>query len=152
MCDPNILACKDHMELLQQLVDSRAKVNFNQGLDIRLVNDKNTEILKKIKLDSIHFAYDRYEDKDIIEQRMRAFKEKTGFDKDKGRVMVYILCNFNTTIEQDIERIQFCRSLRFSPYPIIYDKEHCKPIYKKLQRWCNNFIFWNTPTFEQYVG
>ena len=60
MCDPNILACKDHMELLQQLVDSRAKVNFNQGLDIRLVNDKNTEILKKIKLDSIHFAYDRY--------------------------------------------------------------------------------------------
>ena len=58
LCDPNILACKDHMELLQQLVDSRAKVNFNQGLDIRLVNDKNTEILKKIKLDSIHFAYD----------------------------------------------------------------------------------------------
>ena len=152
LCDPNILACKDHMELLQQLVDSRAKVNFNQGLDIRLVNDKNTEILKKIKLDSIHFAYDRYEDKYIIEQRMRAFKEKTGFDKDKGRVMVYILCNFNTTIEQDIERIQFCRSLRFSPYPMIYDKEHCKPIYKKLQRWCNNFIFWNTPTFEQYVG
>ena len=152
LCDPNILACKDHMELLQQLVDSRAKVNLNQGLDIRLVNDKNTEILKKIKLDSIHFAYDRYEDKYIIEQRMRAFKEKTGFDKDKGRVMVYILCNFNTTIEQDIERIQFCRSLRFSPYPMIYDKEHCKPIYKKLQRWCNNFIFWNTPTFEQYVG
>lgn len=152
LCDPNILACRDHIELLQQLVDSRAKVNFNQGLDIRLVNDKNTEILKKTKLDSIHFAYDRYEDKDIIEQRMRAFKEQTGFDKDKGHVMVYILCNFNTTIEQDIERIQFCRSLRFSPYPMIYDKEHCKPIYKKLQRWCNNFIFWNTPTFEQYVG
>lgn len=152
LCDPNILACKDHMELLQQLVDSRAKVNFNQGLDVRLVNDKNLELLKQIRLDSIHFAYDRYEDKNIIEPKMRAFKEQTGFNKDRGRVMVYILCNFNTTIEQDIERIQFCRSLRFSPYPMIYDKEHCKPIYKKLQRWCNNFIFWNTPTFEEYVG
>lgn len=32
--DPNILACPDHMELLQQLADSKAKVEFNQGIDI----------------------------------------------------------------------------------------------------------------------
>ena len=50
LCDPNILACKDHMELLQQLADSKAKVNFNQGLDIRLVTEKNMELLKKIRL------------------------------------------------------------------------------------------------------
>lgn len=43
LCDPNILACKEHMELLEQLVDSKAKVNFNQGLDIRLVSEKNME-------------------------------------------------------------------------------------------------------------
>lgn len=152
LCDPNILAYPGHLELLQQLVDSKAKVNFNQGLDIRLINDKNLELIKQIRLDGIHFAYDRYEDKHIIEPKLKTFKEATGYDKDKGRVMVYILTNFNTTIEQDIERIQFCRSLRFSPYPMIYDKEHCKPIYKKLQRWCNNFIFWNTPTFEDYIG
>lgn len=59
LCDPNILACPQHMELLQQLADSGAKVNFNQGLDIRLVNDKNMELLKQIRLDSIHFAFDR---------------------------------------------------------------------------------------------
>lgn len=152
LCDPNILACRDHMDLLQQLVNSKAKVNFNQGLDIRLVNNSNIELLRKIRLDGIHFAYDRYQDKEIIEPRMKAFKEETGFDKDKGRVMVYILCNYDTSIEQDIERIQFCRSLKFSPYPMIYNKEHCDPIYKKLQRWCNNYIFWNTPTFDMYIG
>ena len=152
LCDPNILACREHMELLQQLADSGAKVNFNQGLDVRLMNEENIAILKKIKLDKIHVAYDRYEDKDIIEPRMKKFKEMTGFDKDKGKVAVYILVNFGTTIEQDIERIQFCRSLNFSPYPMIYDREHADPIYKKLQRWCNNFIFWKTPTFEEYNG
>lgn len=152
ICDPNILACKDHIELLEQLADSKAKVNFNQGLDARMITDKNLEVIKKIKLDAIHFAYDRYQDKEIVEKKLRQFKELTGFNKDKGRVMVYILCNFDTTIEQDIERIQFCRSLKFSPYPMIYDKEHCNPIYKKLQRWCNNFIFWKTPTFEEYIG
>jgi hypothetical protein len=150
LCDPNILACREHMELLQQLVDSKAKVEFNQGLDIRLVNDRNIELLKQIKLDGIHFAFDRWQDKDIIEPKLREFAAKTGYNKDRGRVMVYILTNFDTTIEQDIYRIQLCRELKFSPYPMIYDKEHADPIYRKLQRWCNNFIFWKVPTFEEY--
>lgn len=150
LCDPNILACPDHMDLLQQLADSKARVNFNQGLDIRLVTEKNLEILKQVRLESIHFAFDRWQDREIIEPRLRSFVEKTGYNKGRGKVMCYILCNFDTTLEQDIYRIQLCRELKISPYPMIYDKEHADPVYRKLQRWCNNFIFWETPTFEQY--
>lgn len=150
LCDPNILACREHPDLLRQLIDSKAKVNFNQGLDIRLVNDRNMELLKQIRLDCIHFAFDRWQDKDIIEPKLRDFAKKTGFNRNKGKVMVYILTNFDTTLEQDLYRIQLCRELNISPYPMIYDKEHCDPIYKKLQRWCNNFIFWKVPTFEEY--
>lgn len=151
LCDPNVLACPQHMDLLQQLVDSKAKVNFNQGVDIRLVNDRNIELLKKIRLDGIHFAFDRWQDKDIIEPKLRSFAEKTHFNRNRGKVMVYILTNFDTELWQDIYRIQLCRELEFSPYPMIYDKEHCDPVYRKLQRWCNNFIFWKTPTFEDYL-
>lgn len=150
LCDPNILACKDHIELLQQLVDSGARVEFNQGLDIRLINDRNLELLKQIKLDRIHFAFDRWQDKDIIEPKLRQFVAKTGYSRGKGRVTVYILTNFDTTLEQDIYRIQLCRELNISPYPMIYDKEHANPVYRKLQRWCNNIIFWSCPTFEEY--
>lgn len=148
LCDPNILACRDHPELLQQLVNSKAKVNFNQGLDIRLINSRNIELLKQIRLDTIHFAFDRWQDKDVIEPKLREFAEKTGFYRNK--VTVYILVNYDTTIEQDLYRIQLCRELNFSPYPMIYDKEHCAPIYRKIQRWCSNFIFWSVPTFEEY--
>ena len=151
LCDPNILACPDHMELLQQLADSKATVEFNQGIDIRLINDKNLELLKQIKLDKIHFAFDRWQDKDLIEPRLRKFIKQTGFSRGKGRVAVYILCNFDTTLEQDIYRIQLCRELNISPYPMIYDKEHADPIYRRLQRWCNNIIFWSVPTFEEYL-
>lgn len=152
LCDPNILACKDHMELLQQLRDSKAKVEFNQGLDIRLVNERNLELLRQIKINKPHFAFDDYKQKDVIMPNMRMVREITGWTRRNKRPAVFILCNFDTTLEQDIERIQFCRSLEWSPYPMIYDKEHCDPIYKKLQRWCNNFIFWNVPTFEEYKG
>ena len=150
LCDPNILACHDHMDLLQQLINSKAKVEFNQGLDIRLVNERNLELLREIKIEKPHFAYDRYEDKEIVEPKMRMVREITGWKRGNVRPAVFILCNFNTTLDQDIERIQFCRSLEWSPYPMIYDKEHADPVYKRLQRWCNNYIFWNCQEFEDY--
>ena len=81
LCDPNILGYKGHMELLQQIVDSKAKIEFNQGLDIRFVNDVNIELIKQIKLNIVHVAFDRWQDKDIIEPRLKLFKEKTGLNK-----------------------------------------------------------------------
>ena len=140
------------MELLDQLIESKAKVNFNQGLDIRLINDENTISLRQIRLDSIHLAFDRWEDKDIIEPRLRNFIAETGYSRSKGHVQVYILVNYDTTFEQDLYRINLCRELNISPYPMIYDKQHCDRIYKKLQRWCNNIIFWKVKTFEEYLS
>ena len=46
LLDPNLLACKEHLQLLQQLVDSGAWVDITQGLDIRLVTDKNLELIR----------------------------------------------------------------------------------------------------------
>lgn len=148
LCDPNILACKDHIELLQQLVDSGAMVDFNQGLDIRLINERNIELINKIKIKSIHFAFDRYQDKDLIEPKLRLFKEKA---KNSHNVSVYILTNFDTTLEQDLYRINLCRELRFNPYVMIYDKKHCSQLYSDLQQWANNkLIFWTVDDFEYF--
>lgn len=148
ICDPNILACREHLELLQQLADSGAMVDFNQGLDIRLVNDRNLELIKKIRLQMVHFAFDCYEDKAIIEKKLRLFKEATGYDNRK--VTVYILTNFDTTLEQDIERIQLCRELKFSPFPMVYDKAHAPNVYSKLQQWCRPQCFWKCERFEDF--
>ena len=148
LCDPNILACKDHMSLLEQLVESKANIEFNQGLDIRFITDGNAKLIKQLKIKMIHFAYDRIEDKDIVEPRLRKFMEVSGLDHHK--VMCYILVNFNTTLDQDLHRIQFCREIDVQPFPMIYDKDHADDIYKQLQRWCNPFIFWKTPSFSDY--
>ena len=150
LCDPNILGCPQHIELFQQVADSKAKVEFNQGLDIRLVNDKNLGLLKQIPMKYIHFAYDRIKDKDLVERKLKDFKDATGYTHRK--VMVYILVNYESTLEEDLHRIYFCRDIDFDPFVMIYDKAHCKPIYRKLQRWVNNdFIFWSCPTFEKYL-
>lgn len=150
LCDPNILACPDHMDLLRQLIDSKAAAEFNQGIDVRMITDENLELLKQIPMRKTHIAYDDPADRDIIEPKIEQFVKGTGWNKDKGHLNCYILVNYNSTIEEDIRRIQFCRKMNISPYPMIYDKEHCDPIYRQLQRWCNDFIFWKVKRFEDY--
>jgi hypothetical protein len=56
LCDPNILACRQWKDLLQQLIDSKAWVDINQGLDIRLMTEEKAEMLKRIKMKQLHFA------------------------------------------------------------------------------------------------
>lgn len=149
LCDPNILACREHLDLLHQLIDTKAKINFNGGLDIRLITDDNLELISQLKLKRIHFAFDRWQDKDIIEPKLRQFKERTGYGR--GKIMVYILVNFDTTLDEDLYRVQLCRELNFQPYIMIYDKANCDRIYKRMQRWCSPFIFWKVDTFEEYL-
>lgn len=151
LCDPNILACRKWEELLGQLIESRAWVDINQGLDIRLMTKKKAEMLKQIKLKNLHFAWDRYEDKRIIVKKFKMFKEITGIDYRK--IGVFVLCNFDTTFEQDLERIYTLRDLGTSPYVMLYNKDSIPKghDYRRLQRWCNNRIIFNTiKRFEDY--
>lgn len=154
LCDPNILACRLHWkDLLQQLIDSKAKVDFNQGLDIRLMTQEKAEMLKKIKTKTLHFAWDRYQDKKMILPHFQLFKEITG--KSEWQLVVYVLCNFDTTLEEDLDRIYTLREMGYWAYVMLYDKEHIPRghMLRKLQRWVNNrFIFSKCHTFEEYLA
>ena len=117
LLDPNTIACPDWKDILQQLIDSGAWVDFSQGVDIRLMTEEKAEMIKRIKIKNIHFAWDRYEDKDKIVPKFKMFSELTGWDRRK--MTVYVLTNFDTTIEQDLERIYTLRELGYWPYVMI---------------------------------
>lgn len=151
LLDPNPIACKEWKDILQQLIDSGAWVDFSQGVDIRLMTEEKAEMIKRIKTKNIHFAWDRYEDKDIVIPKFKMFKELTQWDKRK--MTVYVLINFNTTIEQDLDRIYTLRDMGYWPYVMIYDKEHTKKgdTVRKIQRWVNmRAIFGTVERFEDY--
>lgn len=147
LLDPNLLACKEHEALLMQLIDSGAWVDFTQGLDIRLVTKENIELLTRVKVKNIHFAWDNPQ-QDLLEH-FRGFKELSGIDYRK--LGVYVLTNFNSTLEEDLHRVYTLRDLGYSPYVMIYDKPHAPREIRNLQRWCNNRrIFRAQPDFQKY--
>lgn len=145
------MACNDWRELLQQLINSGSEIDFNQGLDIRLMTELKAKMLNKIKMKEIHFAWDRYNDKQLILDKLELFASLTNQNIHGHHAIVYTIVNFDTTVEQDLERIYILRDLGFWPYVMIYDKSHCKQVYKDMQRWVNNrIIFGKCKRFEDY--
>ena len=153
LCDPNILACPEWKDLLMQLIDSGAYVDFNQGLDIRMMTEEKALMLDRIRIKEIHFAWDRYEDKDKVLPKLKLYAEVSNHTPNTHNAIVYTLVNFSTTLEQDLDRIYTLRELGYWPYVMVYDKEHCNYQYKRLARWVNNrFIFAKCKRFEDYKG
>lgn len=151
LLDPNITACRDWKELFQQLIESKAWVDFSQGLRIHMMTEEKAEMLKQMKIKQVHFAWDKYEDKEIVVPIFRAFKEVTGWDKRK--LGVYVLTNFNTTFDQDLERVYTLRDLGYSPYVMIYDKHNVPRGHdlRRLQRWVNSRVaFSAVEKFEDF--
>lgn len=148
LMDPNILACPERWDLLEKLVASRAYVDFNQGLDIRLADQDVADLLGKMRIERLHFAWDN------PEEDLRPYFERfSGWyrRKDPAKKGVYVLTNFNSTLEKDLARIYALRDMGYSPYVMIYNKSQAPQEVRHLQRWCNNrLIFKAQPDFSKY--
>lgn len=148
LLDPNLLAAPEWQDLLGQLSDSGAWVDFTQGIDIRLMTDEKAAAINKVKYIRLHFAWDNFADTVSLEK----LKEyKTAFKGDYSKRVVYVLTNFNSTNEEDLCRVYTLRDLGYTPYVMIYDKFKAPRETRLLQRWVNNKrIFRSTKKFEEY--
>ena len=100
-----------------------------------------------MKIEVIHFAWDNYDLNTY--DKLKEFRPKFNFGYRK--LKVYVLTNFNTTIEYDLERIYKLKELDYDPYVMIYDKPNAPQKIRYLQRWVNNkIIFRSTTRFEEY--
>lgn len=149
LLDPNLLACKDRMNLIQQLIDSGAWVDFTQGLDAKFITPTIAVALKCVKTKLVHFAFDRMEYAEQIVNGLRVYKEATNIGDRKA--IVYMLTNYDTTFEQDMERIRMIRGMGYIPDVRIYRKHTAAQFTRDLQRWCNNRWLYRTTSFAEYV-
>ena len=146
--DPNITACPDKRDLMRQYRETGARIDFTQGLDIRLINEADINDLNAMKIKMIHFAWDKPEDD--LANKLKMFAEKSRI-KDPRRKTVYILANYGSTMEENLYRIYTVRDLGYSPYVMIYNKPSAPQEVRYLQRWCNNKIIFKTiPDFNDY--
>lgn len=146
--DPNILACNEWSMHFEDLAMGGCYVDFNQGLDVRLLTKEKCEALNSVKYKMIHFAWDKPEE-DLRGQL--EFAKQNLKKCSKSNTMVYILANFNSTMQQNIDRVEFVKSLKMQPYLMCYMGANIPQELKRLKRYANNpYVCWATPTFANY--
>lgn len=149
LLDPNTLACKEHLEIIKELADSGAWVDFTQGIDARLLTDENIHALNAVKTKMLHFAWDLPEQSDRVLRGLELYSKLGKLGMRQRRV--YVLTNFNTTTEQDLYRIYKLKEMEFDPYVMIFNKPKAPRVTRLIQRWVNNKIIFRTcEKFEDF--
>lgn len=151
LMDPNLLACPDHMDLLGQLIDSKAWVDVNQGFDCRLLTPENIDAINHLKIKNIHFAWDYMKEEKPVLRGLDLYANLATRKVSGAFGAVYCLTNYDTTMEENLYRIYTLRDMGYDPYVMIYDKPNAPTEIRHLQRWCNNrMIFKSEPDFKKY--
>lgn len=147
--DANLLACKDRENLIKQLIESKATIDYTQGLDARLIDDDIAELIAQTKIQMIHFAFDLMKNEERILNGLKIFAKH--FQKSDRYKRVYILTNFNTTHAEDYYRVKKVKELGYTPYVMIYRKGTNSQFLTDLQRWSNNMFLQKATSFEDYA-
>lgn len=113
--DNNFLALPDYESDLIWLAENKIKVDFNQGLDARRVDQKAATLLSKCKFDYVRFALDTPRQKRSLSNAVSLLREN-GL---KRPIAVYVLIGFDS-FESDIDRLFFCHEIGCVPRPMKY--------------------------------
>lgn len=152
LLDPNLLACSQHKELLEQLARTGAYIDFTQGLDVRLITEENAKLISEIKIRNIHFAWDNEKDEKAVLKGLLIYAENAKVKPHGYYGAVYVLVNYDTDFEYDLYRINKLKQMGYNPYVMVYNKPSADKKYMQLQRWCNNRVIFNSCSFKNYIN
>ncbi len=115
--DNNILASPFVNNILNELIDLNLKVDFNHGLDARLITFEIAKKLRKLNIKYVRMAYDRVYYKQDIKKAIDILKN-VGY---RGRdLFFYTLYNFHDTPEDFLERHKDIMKWGVVSYPMRY--------------------------------
>ena len=135
--DNNWLASPNFEKDVKRLMNFRkigiTQVDFNQGLDCRLLDEDKVKLLSLIKINPLRFAFDNCSEDGHIQKAIQ-LAQKYGF-KD---IRVYVLYNFednNDTPEYFYYRINEVNKLEALAYPMRYRPIDSVNGYSNSNKW-----------------
>jgi len=149
LMDNNVLASDHGISQIEKLIRLKVKVDFNQGLDARLIDDSIAKLLSKVKwLHPIRLACDTLAQMKHIEKAVRLLRWHNASPK---KYFIYCIIK---DIDEALERIKFLKGLYLDPFaqPYIDFRNNTVPTkeQKDLARWVNHKAVFNSVEWEDY--
>lgn len=150
LMDNNILALSHGIEQIKRIIELGLRVDFNQGLDARLVTPEIADLLAQVKwIKSIRFAVDT---KGQIKPVIKAMQMLIDRGIKKWRFSNYLLLNGN--LQDSYERAKAMRDfgVHINPQPYRdFRKNNIIPQWQKdFARWGNKKELYDAIDFKEY--
>jgi len=154
LLDNNFLASPKWRENMGRLINGKIAVNFNQGLDIRLIDQEVAHLLSrtrymdhKFRRRTLHFAFDLPDlESDVI--RGVTLLERAGIRL--SHLMCYVLVGFNRDFQSDLGRVKTLIRLGVRPYVMRYNFRRDDHRLNAFARWVNG-RYWEVCEWENYT-
>lgn len=160
ICDNNLLACsRRHFDNVIDRLKQLKGVDFNQGLDARLLTDYHAHRLAELNLDYVRIAWDQT----IWEsQAISAIQKLSHAGIPRRKIRVYVMIGYDDTPEDALYRLQTLKDLKVWPFPMRYQpldairrNEHVgdnwtDPQLKKYMRYWSKLRWLEHIPFEEY--
>lgn len=152
LLDNNLLASPNWRSIVTCLIAEGLEVDFNQGLDIRLVDKEVVSYLKHVKARQLRFAFDDICYESSVRKGIELLT-KQGIPSRK--LSFYVLVGFNDDAEDAVERMRILHSYNVDVYPMIYKGANGKEPTRKIVQ--VDDIFWhgshaNVKKFLRLIG
>jgi hypothetical protein len=153
LLDDNFLGYHNYKEILLNLIETKKKFQFKQGLDLRILTEEACELLSKCKYDGdFIFAFDNIKDYDLIEKKLKLWRSYT-----HKNTKLYLLVAYESQDMEDIinmfERIKLLMEYKCVPYIMRYESfktSKFRRLYTNVSRWCNQPALFKKMSFEEF--
>lgn len=152
LLDNDFFGGQDWRPNLERIIQLKLRVCFVQGLNIRIITPDQARLLRlcrytnsKFNQKYLTFAWDRYNDGKIVRKGIEICNAAGIPCK---HMQFFVLIGFDTTPEQDLDRVMTLAEMGCMPYAMPYDKDD--PYQKAFTRWVNNRAVFKTCSFQDY--
>lgn len=152
LLDNDFFGGADWKANLERIIELKLKVCFVQGLNIRIITDEQAQLLAKCNYTNskfnqkyLTFAWDRYNDGKIV---MNGIDRCIAAGIPAKNMQFFVLVGFDSTHEQNMERVMKLRERGCMPFVMPYNKND--PYQKSFARWVNNRAVFKSCTWDEY--
>lgn len=154
LLDNDFFGGQEWRENLERIIERNLKVCFVQGLNIRILKDEQAELLSKCRYHNskfnaryLTFAWDRYKDGKLIFDGIDRCER---FGIPAARLQFFVLIGYDTTPEEDLERVMRLFERGCDPYAMPYNK--FDSYQKAFCPWVNRRMMSKVPWSEYSYG
>jgi hypothetical protein len=129
VCDNNVLATSQkHFDRVIDRLKPISHVDFNQGLNVRMLTGHHIDRLKELHLPMIRIAFDHI---GMESKVMNAIDQLRAAGFPRARIRCFVLFGFNDHVDDAMERMLLLRARGIRPSPQRYQAIEGKQALKK---------------------